>query len=100
MCVEMNRTSAVALGSLWSSPDLFLQVSSVSVLCSPGAVGLAARTRPGVGSPGKAFCAVCGAGEAAVCNFAVAGRSGVQSIPESLLCPLRPHAESGAELWM
>lgn len=97
MCVEMKRTSAVALGSLWSSPNLFLQVSSVSVLlCSPGAViHLAMCVQPDVGSPGKALCAVCSAaGEAVVFSFAVVGHSRVQSISKSLPCLLQQHAES------
>lgn len=94
----MKRTSAVALGSLWCSPDLFLQVSSISgSLCSPGAViHLAMCLQPDVGSPRKAFCA----GEAVVCNFAIVGHRGVQSIPKSPPCLLLPQAERGAELWM
>lgn len=60
--MEMKRTSAGALGSLWSSPALFLQVSSIpALLCFPGVViHLAACTQPRVRSLGEAFCAACG----------------------------------------
>lgn len=61
MSVEMKRTSAGALGSLWSSPALFLQVSSISaLLCFPGVViHLAVCTQPCVRSLRKAFCVAC-----------------------------------------
>ena len=68
MSAEMKRTSAVALGALWSSPDLFLQLSSISVwLCCPGAVThLAMSCNLWLDLLERPF-AVCGAGETAVC---------------------------------
>lgn len=95
MHVEMKRTSAVALTSLWRSPDLFLQVSFILVLlCSPGAViHLATCMQCDVRSPRKAFCAVSSAGEAIVFNFAIVGHSGVQSISKILPCLLQQHTE-------
>lgn len=77
MCVEMKRTSAVAFGSF--GVDLFLQVSSISMLlCSLDAViHLALCMQLDVGSPRKASCAMCTADEAVVFSCAIVGHSGV-----------------------